>query len=361
MNRKRLWGVAAGALAAGSLLAACSSGSSSSTGSTTGTATTTSPVTLQLNWITDATWAGSYMAQADGYYKAEGLDVDLATGGPNVDYMAQLSAGHALIAFAGFNDPATLNAKGGNFRVIGTMYQRSPIGIISKAGSGITDPASLEGKRLGLETSSLLNWEQFAKVNHIDTAKVKIVNIQDGPTALASGQVDAYMGYSTEAPSLLAAKGIKSQYFLLQSFGFGYYVDVYAVRETDLENPAKRALIEKLLKADLEGQLAAIEHPTAAGQLTTKLYGKSLGLSLATQVSNATEAVPFYCSATAEAEGIGYMGGTEMTVAVDTINLINGTHIPTSGAGLVDMSVLNDIKKQEPSFGKIPASVCKAG
>ena len=211
MNRKRLWGVAAGAIAAGSLLAACSSGSSSSTGSTTGSAAT--PVTLQLNWTTDATWAGSYEAQAQNYYQAAGLNVDIATGGPNVDYMAQLSTGHALAAFAGFNDPATLNAKGGNFRVIATMYQRSPIGIISKKGSGITNPKSLEGKRLGLASSALLNWQQFAKINNVDPSKVKIVNIQDGPSALASGQVDAYMGYVTEAPSLLEAKGIASQSF----------------------------------------------------------------------------------------------------------------------------------------------------
>jgi ABC-type nitrate/sulfonate/bicarbonate transport system substrate-binding protein len=359
MNGKRLWGTALGALAAGSLLAACSSSSSSSTASTAGSTTATA-VNLQLNWTTDATWAGSYEAQAQGYYKAEGLNVDVETGGPNVDYMAQLSAGHALIAFAGFNDPATLNAKGGDFRVIATMYQRSPIGIIAKKGSGITDPKSLEGKTLGLASSSLLNWQQFAKINGVDTSKVKIVNIEDGPSALASGQVDAYMGYVTEAPSLLEAKGIDSQSFLLQSFGFGYFVDVYAVRESDLQNAAKRALIEKLLKADLQGQLYAIEHPTAAGDLTVKLYGKSLGLTTATQVSNATEAVPFYCSATTEAKGIGYMGGAEMKVAIDTVNLISGVKVPASGAGLVDMSVLNDIYKQDPSFGQIPAGICSS-
>jgi ABC-type nitrate/sulfonate/bicarbonate transport system substrate-binding protein len=359
MNRKRLWALAAGAVSAGSLLAACSSGSASSTGSTSGTAAAT-PVTLQLNWTTDATWAGSYEAQAQGYYKAAGLNVDIATGGPNVDYMAQLSAGHALIAFVGFNDPATLNAKGSNFRVIATMYQRSPIGIISKKGSGITNPKSLEGKTLGLASSALLNWQQFAKINNVDASKVKIVNIQDGVSALASGQVDAYMGYVTEAPSLLEAKGIASQSFLLQTFGFGYFVDGYAVRESDLQNAAKRALIEKLLKADLQGQLYAIEHPTAAGNLTVKLYGKSLGLTTSTQVSNATQAVPFYCSATTESQGIGYMGGTELKVAVDTVNLITGSKIPASGAGLVDMSVLNDIHKQDPSFGQIPAGLCSS-
>jgi ABC-type nitrate/sulfonate/bicarbonate transport system substrate-binding protein len=348
-------GAGSSAAASGS---AGSGASSAAPGSSGGSAAPTD-VTLQLNWIKDATWAGSYMAQQNGYYAAAGLNVDVKTGGPNVDYMAQLSAGKALIAFAGFNDPATLNAKGGDFRVVGTMYQRSPIAIISKADSGITNPKALEGKRLGLATSALLNWKQFAQINKVDMSKVKVVNTDDGASALVSGQVDAYMGYATEAPSLLASKGVKSQNFLLQDFGFGYYVDVYAVRASDLKDASKRDQIERLLMADLQGQLAAMKDPTAAGKLTYQLFGKQLGLTEDSQVSNATAAVPFFCSATTKVHGIGYMAGDELKTAVDTINLINGSKIDEKGTGLVDMSLLDDIHQKDPTFGQIPSSVCQ--
>jgi ABC-type nitrate/sulfonate/bicarbonate transport system substrate-binding protein len=346
------------AVTSGSADAGGSSMSSAAPSSSGGSAAPTD-VTLQLNWIKDATWAGSYVAQQNGYYAAAGLNVDVKTGGPNVDYMAQLSAGKALIAFAGFNDPATLNAKGGDFRVVGTMYQRSPIAIISKADSGITNPKALEGKRLGLATSALLNWKQFAQINKVDMSKVKVVNTDDGASALVSGQVDAYMGYATEAPSLLASKGVKSQNFLLQDFGFGYYVDVYAVRASDLKDAAKRDQIERLLMSDLQGQLAAIKDPTAAGKLTYQLFGKQLGLTEDSQVSNATAAVPFFCSATTKTHGIGYMAGDELKTAVDTINLINGSKLDEKGTGLVDMSLLDDIHQKDPSFGQIPSSVCQ--
>lgn len=371
---KYVAGVASIAVAFALAVAGCSSGTASNTTSSANSPGTSSAggsssgetsapaslqnVTLQLNWIRNATWAGSFTAQHDGLYKAAGLNVTIETGGPNVDYMAALSAGKALVAFAGFNDVVTLNEKGANMRVVGTMYQRNPIAIISKAGSGIDNPKSLEGKRLGLGTSSLLNWQQFARMNKVDESKVKIINTDDGLSALVSGQVDAYMGYATEAPSLLAAKGIDSNYFVLQDFGFGYYVDVYAVRQEDLKDPTKRDEIKRLLKSDLEGQVAAISDPEAAGKLTVDLYGKELGLDVKSQVDNVRAAAPFFCSPTTKEHGIGYIGGDTLKTAIETVNLTTGSTLPTENPDVVDMSLLDEIHADNPDFGKIPSGVC---
>lgn len=366
---KYVTGVAAIAVAFALAVAGCSSGTSSettpsadnaetSTTGDSGAAGSLDDVTLQLNWIRNATWAGSFTAQSTGLYKEAGLNVTIETGGPNVDYMAALSAGKALVAFAGFNDVVTLNEKGEKMRVVGTMYQRNPIGIISKAGSGIDNPSALEGKKLGLGTSSLLNWQQFAKMNNVDQSKVEIVNTDDGVGALVSGQVDAYMGYATEAPSLLAAKGIDSDYFVLQDFGFGYYVDVYAVRQQDLDDATKRDEIKRLLKSDLEGQIAAISDPDAAGKLTADLYGKELGLDVKSQVDNVREAAPFFCSPTTDEHGIGYMDGDTLKTAIETVNLTTGSDLPTENPDVVDMSLLDEIHADDPDFGKIPSGIC---
>ncbi|MBP0574329.1 ABC transporter substrate-binding protein, partial [Mycobacterium tuberculosis] len=40
-------------------------------------------VTLQLKWVTQAQFAGYYVAQAKGYYKEAGLDVAIKPGGPD--------------------------------------------------------------------------------------------------------------------------------------------------------------------------------------------------------------------------------------------------------------------------------------
>jgi NitT/TauT family transport system substrate-binding protein len=50
-------------------------------------------VTVQLKWLPQAQFAGYYVAQAKGYYKAEGLDVTIKPGGPDIG-PAQVIAGN---------------------------------------------------------------------------------------------------------------------------------------------------------------------------------------------------------------------------------------------------------------------------
>lgn len=327
-------------------LAACGGGGSSEDG--------LDPVALQLNWITNATWSGSYLADENGHYEAEDLDVDIRAGGPNVDFMAPLSAGQALVAFAGMTEPMTLNKDGADFRIVGTMYQKSPISIISLAENGISSPKDLEGKRLGLGSTSLSLWEQFSARAGVDTDQVEIVPIQFGVDALAAGDVDAMMGYVTEAPVALEARGLEPSHFLLQDYGYGYFVNVYAVRQADLDDPEKRDLIRRLLKADLQGQLDMIADPEAAGALTVERYGDELGLDLDTEIATARSAAQLFYSDTTREKGIGYMGGEELRVAMETMNSILGTDYPLDGTGFVVNDLLDEIYEADPDFGKLP-------
>ncbi|MGH8858919.1 MAG: ABC transporter substrate-binding protein, partial [Polaromonas sp.] len=48
------------------------------------TASAADKVTVQLKWLPQAQFAGYYVAQSKGYYKAEGLDVTIKPGGPDI-------------------------------------------------------------------------------------------------------------------------------------------------------------------------------------------------------------------------------------------------------------------------------------
>lgn len=311
-------------------------------------------VSLQLNWITNATWAGSFLAEENGHYTDAGLNVEIRPGGPNVDFMAPLSTGEVLASFAGMTEPMTLNADGADFRIVGTMYQKSPISIVSLKATGITEPSDLEGMRLGLSTTAISLWEQFAEVAGVDKSKVEIVPIQFGVDALAAGDVDAMMGYVTEAPVALEARGLEPSYFLLQDYGYGYFVNVYTVRQQDLDDPDRRDLIKALLKADLQGQLDMIADPEKAGQVTFDRYGQDLGLELENEIATARAAAQLFYSDTTIEFGIGNMGGEELRIAMETMNAILGTDYPLNGEGIIDTSLLDEIYAEDPDFGKLP-------
>ncbi|MFZ0209575.1 MAG: ABC transporter substrate-binding protein, partial [Roseiarcus sp.] len=60
-----------------------------------GTAQAADKVTLQLKWVTQAQFAGYYVAKDKGYYKDEGLDVTIKPGGPDVAPEQVLAGGGA--------------------------------------------------------------------------------------------------------------------------------------------------------------------------------------------------------------------------------------------------------------------------
>lgn len=238
--------------------------------------------------------------------------------------------------------------------LIGTMFQKNPEGIISLAKAPIKKPTDLYGKRLGVGASGIPLWTQFAKVAKIDASKVTVVPLQSSAEPLVTGQADAVLGYVTEDPVTLSLKGIKPFYFLLQDFGYGYFVDTYTVRKQDLDNSKKRDLMKRFLMADLQGQLEVVKDPTLAGTLTAQLYGKTLGLDAPTQIGGAKAMAPLYYSPTAQKKCIGYMGGSALATSVKTINLVDGSHYNSTASGFVTNELLDEILAAHPHFGKLP-------
>ena len=52
-------------------------------------------VTLQLKWVTQAQFAGYYVAAAKGFYEAEGLNVTILPGGPDIAPSQVIAGGGA--------------------------------------------------------------------------------------------------------------------------------------------------------------------------------------------------------------------------------------------------------------------------
>ena len=60
-----------------------------------GAAQAADKVTLQLKWVTQAQFAGYYVAKDKGFYKQEGLDVTIKPGGPDIAPEQVLAGGGA--------------------------------------------------------------------------------------------------------------------------------------------------------------------------------------------------------------------------------------------------------------------------
>ena len=127
-----------------------------------GAAQAADKVTLQLKWVTQAQFAGYYVAKDKGYYKDEGLDVTIKPGGPDVAPEQVLAGGGADVVVDWMPAALAAREKGAPMVNIAQPFKHSGLELTCRADTGIKTPADLKGKTLGVwfygNEYPFLNW-----------------------------------------------------------------------------------------------------------------------------------------------------------------------------------------------------------
>ncbi len=128
-----------GALAALALMAAGASGAGAA-----------DDVTLQLKWVTQAQFAGYYVALEKGFYSDEGLNVTIKPGGPDVAPVQVLMGGGADVMIDWMPSALAAREKGSPVVNIAQPFKRSGMMLTCRADSGIKTPEDFPGHTLGV-------------------------------------------------------------------------------------------------------------------------------------------------------------------------------------------------------------------
>jgi len=185
--------LAVAGFAALSLVVAACGGSSSSTSDTTAACETTTPVKLQLQWVTQAQFAGYFAAVDQGFYAAQCLDVTIVEGGVDIVPQQQLADGAVDFALSWVPKALASREAGANIVDIAQIFQRSGTLQVSFKDKNIATAADFKGKKIG-------NWgfgnefEIFAALTKagLDPAKdVSLVQQQFDMSGLLAGDIDA--------------------------------------------------------------------------------------------------------------------------------------------------------------------------
>lgn len=107
------------------------------------------PIKLQLQWVTQAQFAGYFAAVDKGFYEDEGLDVTILQGAVDIVPQQVVASGQAEFGLAWVPKALVSNEEGAGLVNIGQVFQRSGTLMVSWADSGITSPEDWEGKRVG--------------------------------------------------------------------------------------------------------------------------------------------------------------------------------------------------------------------
>lgn len=235
---------------------------------------------VEINFITDFGFYGRhayfYVALDKGYYKAEGLDVNILRGQGSIDTVKKVASGAAVIGFADAG-PLVLARANDNIpvKLFAIVYRHPPHALFALADSGIKGPKDLEGKTLADTPFSAIPviFNEYATLAGIDQSKVKWIKVEGSsmPSLLATGRVDAVGQFTVGEPLIASVAAPKKVVRLaFKDVGLDYYGNgLIATEKTISENPT---MLKAFARATIKGMQAAFANPTEAGMILNKYH-----------------------------------------------------------------------------------------
>ncbi|MDJ0350300.1 ABC transporter substrate-binding protein [Cryobacterium sp. PH29-G1] len=290
MNHRIKWLGTVGAISAvGALvLSGCSSTGSDTASTDAGSDLT--PITLQLQWVAQAQFAGYYAAVDQGYYADEGLDVTIEEGGPDIVPQDVLAAGDVDYAISWVPKVLGSIEQGANITDVAQIFERSATTQISFTDKNITTAADLAGKTVG-SWGFGNEWELFAGMQKAGVALDDISLIQQAfdMNAFLSGDIDAAqaMTYNEYAQVLETENPATGELYQPEDLNVIDWNDegtamlqdaIWANADQLASDSDYAANTVKFIKASIKGWIFAANSPEDAAGIVTAA-GSSLGQS----------------------------------------------------------------------------------
>ena len=291
--RKSSIKLAVAGIAALSLFTAACGGSDDAATDTTAAAAECAeltPVKLQLQWFTQAQFAGYYAAQDQGFYEAMCLDVTILEGAVDIAPHVVLANGESDFAISWVSKALAGREGGANIVDIAQIFQRSGTLQVSFKDKNITTAADFKGKNIG-------NWgygnefEIFAALTKagLDPAKdVTLVQQQFDMAGLLSGDIDAAeaMTYNEYAQVLEAINPDTGALYTADDFnvvsyedeGVGMLQDAIWADGARLSDPAYVDTATKFVAASIQGWAFCRDNTQACTDIVVA-KGSKLGAS----------------------------------------------------------------------------------
>jgi NitT/TauT family transport system substrate-binding protein len=227
-----------------------------------GAASPTRHVRLILQWAPQTQFAGYYMALEKGFYRQQGLDVEIVPGGPAIDSIAYLKSGKADFATAFLTGAITAAAEGTPVVDVGQVVNRSNLMIVARR-DVVKDRDGLDGRRVSLWGASF----RSAYLGYFETARIKPVILPQyySVNLFLLGGADACAAMEYNEYHTILQSGVdpgELTTFFMRNVGFDFPEDgIYALAETARSRPA---LCKAFADASLQGWEYCREHPDEA-------------------------------------------------------------------------------------------------
>ena len=232
-------------------------------------------VTIQLKWVTQAQFAGYYVAQDKGYYQAEGLDVTIKPGGPDIATPQVIAGGGADVIVDWMPSALASREKGVALVNIAQIFKKSGLMLTCRKDSGIKSPSDFRGKTLGV----WFGGNEYPFLSWMSKLGIPTTGGSNGVTVMKQGfNVDPILQKQAECVSTMTYNeywqvidaGLSPSELVVYKYedqGVSTLEDGLYVMEKNLRKKAFVSKMARFLKASIKGWKYAADHPDEAADI----------------------------------------------------------------------------------------------
>jgi NitT/TauT family transport system substrate-binding protein len=222
-------------------------------------------ITLQADWYPQPEHGGFYTALAKGYYKEEGLDVNILSGGPYLSPYQQVSAGGAQFGMGSSDRILESIADGQPLIAVAATMQHDPQGIMVRKESPVQTFSDLNGHTVAVQAGS--TWFRYL------AKRYQLKDVREIPATMSVANFIADPNYiqqafATSEPFFASQAGVEARVLLVSEAGYAPYRVMFTTRAFLQQHPGT---VAKFVHASLRGWRDYMKDPAAAHAAVAKL------------------------------------------------------------------------------------------
>lgn len=228
-------------------------------------------ITLYLDWLHQFQFAGYYVAKEKGYYNNFGLDVNIEEFNSNSNILKDVMEKDATYG-VGKSSLVIDKLNGNDLVLLSTIYQTSPLVLISLKDSKIQTPKDLKNKKIMITddavSSAAINSmiiSQGVKLDDITVQKHSF-DIND----LINKKTDVMACFLSNEPYILDKKNIEYNILNPNNYNFDFYEGILYTSQKELINNPLR--VQNFNKASLKGWEYAFNNIEETAKLIYEKY-----------------------------------------------------------------------------------------
>jgi NitT/TauT family transport system substrate-binding protein len=239
------------------------------------TAQAADELTLQLKWVTQAQFAGYYVAKDKGFYDEVDLDVTIKPGGPDVAPAQVIAGGGADVVVDWMPAALATREKGVPLVNISQVFAKSGMMLTCRKDMGVETPQDFKGKTLGVwffgNEYPFLSWMDKLKYKtEGDDADIKVLKQGFNVDPLLQKQAACVSTMTYNEYWQVIDGGLtpaELSVFPYESEGVATLEDGLYVMEASLQDDAMKDKLARFLKASLKGWKYAVENTDEAAEI----------------------------------------------------------------------------------------------